>query len=93
MPEQTKLSLIDNIVINVTDLHCTMKTLLEEISDHLPNFLIAGKLNENFTKFDSKKLAKEINDFIPAKKINEKYDFFRKNIMKVINNNPPVRKQ
>ena len=52
-----------------------------------------------FTKFDSKKLPKEIDDLNLGEKmknyieINEKYDFFHKNIMEVINNNAPIKKQ
>ena len=62
--EQTKPSLIDNIFMNFTDLHCYSGNLLEKISDHLSNFLIAEKLILNikqqqkptirdFAKFDS----------------------------------------
>ena len=39
--EQAKTSLIDNIFINFTNLHCYRGNLLEKISDHLPHFLIA----------------------------------------------------
>ena len=110
MSEQVKPSLIDNIFINFTDLHCDSGNLLEKISDHLPNFLIAEKLDVNikqhqnptmrdFTEFDSKKLAKQIDDLNLEEKIkncseiNEKYDFSHKNIMEVINNNASIREQ
>ena len=33
-------SLIDNIIINFHDLHCSSGNLIEKISDHFPNFLI-----------------------------------------------------
>ena len=106
MQKQAKPSLIDNIFINFTDLHCYGGNLLEKISDHLPNFLIAENLIVNieqqqkptmsdFAKFDSKKLAKEIDDLNLEEKIktyteiNEKYDFFHK----LINNNAPIREQ
>lgn len=52
-----------------------------------------------FTKFDSKKLPKEIDDLNLGEKmknyteINEIYDFFHKNVMEVINNNAPIKKQ
>ena len=98
MSEQAKPSLIDNIFITFTDLPGYSGNLLEKISDHLPNFFIAEKLNVNIeqqqkptmrdvAKFDSKKLAKEIDDLNLEEKIinysetNEKYDFFHKNIM------------
>ena len=53
----------------------------------------------DFAKFDSKKLAREIDDFNLDDKIknyseiNEKYDLFHKNIIEVINNNAPIREQ
>ena len=67
-------------------------------------FSLQTKLNANieqqqkptmrdFPKFDSKKLAKEMDDLNLEEKIknyseiNEKYDFFHKNIMEVIHNN------
>ena len=71
----------------------------------MPNFLTAEKLNVNikqeqkptmrdYTKFDSKKLAKEINDLkLIYSEINAKYDFFHKSIMEVINNNALIREQ
>ena len=72
---------------------------MDVVSDHLPNILIVEKLSVNikqqqklamrdFVKFDSKKLAKEIDDLSLEEKIknyseiNEKYDFLHKNIMK-----------
>ena len=108
--EQTKPSLIGNIFINFTDLHCYSGKVLENISDHMLNFLIAQKLNVNikqqqkptirdFNKFDSQKPAKEIDDLNLEEEIknyseiNEKYDFFHKNIMEVMNNNTPIREQ
>ena len=110
MSEQAEPSLIDNIFINFTDLHFYRRNLLEKISDHLKNFHIAEKLNVNieqqqkptmrdFTKFDSKKLAKGIDDLNLEDKIknyseiNEKFDFFHKNIINAINNNAPIREQ
>ena len=53
----------------------------------------------DFAKFDSKKLAREIDDFNLDDKIknyseiSEKYDLFHKNIIEVINNNAPIREQ
>ena len=39
-----KESLIDNIFINFSDLHCLSGNLFEKISDHLPNFMIIENL-------------------------------------------------
>ena len=53
----------------------------------------------DFNKFDSQKLAKGIDDLNLGEEIknyseiNEKYDFFHKNIMEVMNNNTPIREQ
>ena len=53
----------------------------------------------DFNKFDSQKLAKGIDDLNLEEEIknyseiNEKYDFFHKNIMEVMNNNTPIREQ
>ena len=40
-----KESLIDNIFINFSDLHCLSGNPFEKISDHLPNFLIIENLS------------------------------------------------
>ena len=54
----------------------------------------------DFTKFDSNKPAKEIDDLNLEEKIKnyseinekyDKYDFLHQNIMEVLNNNAPVR--
>ena len=93
--------MIDNILINFTDLHCYSGNLLEKISDHLPNFLIAEKLNVNirqqqkptirdFTKFESLNLKENMKNY---SEIKEKYDFCHRNIMEVINNNAPIGEQ
>ena len=42
--ERQKESLIDNIFINFSDLHCLSGNLFEKISDHLPNFMIIENL-------------------------------------------------
>ena len=78
--EKTKLSLIDNIFINFTHLHCYSGNVLENISDHMLNFLIAQKLYVNIKQqqkstmkdlkeFDSKEDAKEIDDLNLEEKI------------------------
>ena len=52
---------------------------------------------KDLKEFDSKEDAKEIDDLNLEEKIknyreiNEKYDFFHKNIMKVMNKNAPLR--
>ena len=43
--EHQKESLIDNIFINFSDLHCLSGNLFEKISDHLPNFMIIENLS------------------------------------------------
>ena len=43
--EHQKESLIDNIFINFSDLHCLSGNPFEKISDHLPNFMIIENLS------------------------------------------------
>ena len=43
-----------------------------------------------FTKFESLNLEEKMKNY---SKIKEKYDFFHRNIMEVINNNAPIREQ
>ena len=43
-----------------------------------------------FTKFESLNLEEKMKNY---SEIKEKYDFFHRNIMEVINNNAPIREQ
>ena len=49
--EHNKPSLVDNIFVNFSDMHCTSGNIIEKITDHLPNFLLIEGLN---TQLDSK---------------------------------------
>ena len=37
--EQNKLSLVDNIFVKFSDMHCTSGNIIENITEHLPRFL------------------------------------------------------
>ena len=68
--EHNKPSLVDNIFVNFSDMHCTSGNIIEKITDHLPNFLLIEGLN---TQFDSKvkTLKRDLQHFTPKKLIND----------------------
>ena len=49
--EHNKHSLVDNIFVKFSDMHCTSGNIIEKITEHLPNFLLIESLN---TQLDSK---------------------------------------
>ena len=62
--EKNRPSLVDNIFVNFSDMHCTSGNIIEKITDHLPNFLIIENLN---TQLNSK--VKTLQHFTPEKLI------------------------
>ena len=68
--EHNKPSLVDNIFVNFSDMHCTSGNIIEKITDHLPNFLLIESLN---TQLDSKvkTLKRDPQHFPPKKLIND----------------------
>ena len=48
--EHNKPSLIDNIFVNFSDMHCTSGNMIEKITDHLPNFLLIVLTNSLIPK-------------------------------------------
>ena len=71
--EHNKPSLVDNIFVNFSDMHCTSGNIIEKITDHLPNFLIIASLN---TQLDCKvkTLKRDLQHFknlTPKKLIND----------------------
>ena len=68
--EQNKSSLVDNIFVNFSDMHCTSGNIIEKITDYLPNFLTMENLN---TQLDSKvkTLKRDLQHFTPEKLIND----------------------
>ena len=49
--EHNKHSLVDNIFVKFSDMHCTSGNIIEKITEHLPNFLLIQSFN---TQLDSK---------------------------------------
>ena len=68
--EQNKPSLVDNIFVNFSDMHCTSGNIIEKITNHLPNFLIIENFN---TMLDSKAKSRkrDLEHFTPQKLIND----------------------
>ena len=68
--EQNKPSLVDNIFISFNDMHRTSGSIIEKITDHLPNVLIMENFN---TQLDSnvKPQKKDLQHFTPQKLIND----------------------
>ena len=59
--EHNKPSLVDNIFVNFSAMHCTSGNIIEKITDHLANFLLIEGLN---TQLDSKvKTLKNLQHF------------------------------
>ena len=66
-------SLIDNIFLNLNNMHCYSGKLIEKVNDHLPNFLIIEKLTleldnqdrplkRDLKNFDEDKLVRDIEE-------------------------------
>ena len=78
-----KESLIDNIFINFSDFHCSSGNLFENISDHLPNFMIIENLSA-LKKEKSKVRIRDIKNFNENNFINELKDFRLEDVLKTI---------
>ena len=105
--EHQKESLIDNIFINFSDLHCLSGNLFEKISDHLPNFIIENlsvlKKQKNKVRIRDMKNFNESNFTNELKNLkldevlktipdlNMKYEYFHDKIIYLINKHAPMR--
>ena len=78
--EHNKPSLVDNIFVNFSHMHCPTRNIIEKITDHLPNFLLIKAVN---TQLDSKvkTLKSDLQHFTSKKLIN---DFLELNLGKKI---------
>ena len=101
--EHHKPSLVDNIFVNFSDMHCTSGNIIEKITDQLPNFLlIEGLSTQLVSKVKTLKRdlqhfpPKKTYDFLPlnlgeklehTKDNNQKYELFHKNLVEVIEQN------
>ena len=78
-----KESLIDNIFINFSDLHCSSGNLFEKISDHLPNFMIIENLSA-LKKEKSKVRIRDMKNFNENNFINELKNLKLEEVLKTI---------
>ena len=78
-----KESLIDNIFINFSDLHCSSGNLFEKISDHLPNFMIIENLSA-LKKEKSKVRIREMKNLNENNFINELKNLKLEEVLKTI---------
>ena len=78
-----KESLIDNIFINFSDLHCSSGNLFEKISDHVPNFVIIENLSA-LKKEKSKVRIRDMKNFNENNFINELKNLKLEEVLKTI---------